>query len=205
MLDTGDTRLIIETGKRFGLLRNQLGYCLGTTALETNYTMKPVEEAYYLNNAEAWRKRNLRYWPWHGRGYVQLTFEFNYQRATDELNVDFITDPTLAMVPKHAAMILIKGCRDGWFTGKKLGDYITLKRSDFVGARAVVNGSDRAELIAALATDYDQALLAEGYGVDPEPGDTTADDLLIAYLAHPDVAPGSIQARIVKALRGDAE
>lgn len=199
-LDTGDTRLIIDKGRTFGLLRNQLAYVLATAALETNYTMKPVKEAYWL--PEDWRKRKLEYYPWYGRGYAQLTWEENYLRASEELGVDLISDPDLAMEPAIASKVLVKGCRDGWFTGRKLSDFITLKRSDFRNARQVVNGMDRAETIAAFAEDYDEALLAEGYGVDPAPGAMTPDDLLAAYMAHEDIPEGSPRYKIADGLRG---
>jgi hypothetical protein len=52
---------------------------LGTAFLETNHTMVPVREAYWVS--EAWRKAHLRYYPWYGRGLVQCTWEKNYQRA----------------------------------------------------------------------------------------------------------------------------
>ena len=40
-LDIGETRLLIETGRRFGLLRNQLAYVLATAYHETAHTMLP--------------------------------------------------------------------------------------------------------------------------------------------------------------------
>ena len=159
----GDTRLIIDTCKRFGLLRNQAAYVLATAFHETAHTMKPVEEAFWLS--DAWRKANLRYYPWHGRGYVQLTWEKNYVRAGRELNRDLTTTPATVMQPKISAEILVKGSLDGWFTGRKLGDYITLQKSNFVGARRIINGTDKASAIAGIAKDYDAALLREGYGV----------------------------------------
>uniref|UniRef100_A0AC34G9W9 Uncharacterized protein n=1 Tax=Panagrolaimus sp. ES5 TaxID=591445 RepID=A0AC34G9W9_9BILA len=56
--------------------------------------------------------------------------------------------------------------QEGWFTGKKLSDYITLQKSDFRNARRIVNLMDKADLIAGYARDYDKLLLAEGYGVE---------------------------------------
>ena len=130
-LDTGDTRLIIETCRRFALLRNQAAYVLATALWETARTMEPVEEAFFVKNAETWRKRNLRYYPWHGRGYVQLTWRANYAKAANKLAVPLTQDPTLALLPEIAAEALIVGCRDGRFTGTTLSDYITLQKSTF--------------------------------------------------------------------------
>ena len=173
-MDLGDTRLLIEEGARQGLLRNQLAYVLATAFWETARTMRPVEEAFYLGRRAEAHRKGLRYYPWHGRGYVQLTWRDNYRRAGEAIGVDLLADPDAALRPEVAAPVLVRGMREGWFTGKKLAEYITLQRSDFTGARRIINGTDRAGEIAALARDYDKALLAEGYGVDtpspPEPG-----------------------------------
>src|SRR5262245_11530979 len=66
---------------------------LGQSGHETNATMQPVVEAYWLS--EEWRAENLDYYPWYGRGFVQLTWEENYQRADDELGMAgaLIADP----------------------------------------------------------------------------------------------------------------
>jgi len=160
-LALGDTRLIIEYCKRHGLLRNQAAYVLATAFWESARTMKPVREyggEKYL--------RSKKYYPYVGMGYVQLTWLENYKRATRELGVDFVNNPKKLLEPKYAAEILVVGSRDGWFTGKKLSDYITLQKSDFVNARRIINGTDKAKEIADIAKRYDALLRAEGYGVD---------------------------------------
>jgi len=169
-LNQGYSRTLIEEADAIGMLRNQLAYVLATAQWETAHTMQPVKEAYWLS--ESWRKANLKYYPWYGRGFVQLTWEDNYKRADSELHLDgaLVADPDLALEPSIAGMIILIGMTEGWFTGKKLSDYITLQKSDFVNARRIVNGTDQASTIASIASEYDAALLAEGYGVDyPEP------------------------------------
>ena len=158
--------LIIAECRADGVLRNQAAYVLATAAWETNHTFEPVREAYWVKDAEAWRKKNLRYYPWYGRGLVQLTWEDNYRRAGKAIGVDLIKNRDAALEPGNAVKILVKGMIEGWFTGKKLSDYITLKRSEFIAARAIINGKDKAQEIAALAMKYDAELLAAGYGVD---------------------------------------
>lgn len=163
--DKGYTQEIIAEGKRQNLLRNQLAYVLATALWETNFTMKPVIEAYWLT--EAWRKRHLRYWPWYGRGFVQLTWENNYKKAAKKLDLPLLaTKPELALDPVTATKIIITGMKEGWFTGKKLSDHITLQKSDFKNARRIINGIDKAGEIAALARQYDALLKASGYGED---------------------------------------
>lgn len=157
-LDLGYTRKLIDAAKARGLLRNQTAYLLATSFLETAHTMKPVVEAYWLS--EAWRKKNLRYYPWFGRGFVQLTWEENYLRAEKELGVAFTKDPTLALDPDNAANIAVLGMQEGWFTRHKMADYIDLQHSDFFHARQIINGMDRANDIAVMAQQYDKDLRA---------------------------------------------
>lgn len=166
-LHLGETPLIIEECQRQGLLRNQAAYCLATAYWETNRTMQPVREAYWLS--EDWRAKNLRYYPWYGRGFVQLTWQTNYESMGKRLALDLTTEPDVVMQPDTAARILVVGMREGIFTGKRLADYITLKASDYRGARRIVNGMDKASAIAELAEDYEAALLGIGYGVEKSP------------------------------------
>ena len=113
-----DTQLLIAESKAQSLLRNQLAYLLATAFWETARTMQPVDEAFWLS--EAWRRKNRRYWPWYGRGYCQLTWEKNYQRAARELGIPFDKDPPLALQPEPAAKVIVTGKRKGWFTGRDL-------------------------------------------------------------------------------------
>ena len=157
-LDLGHTRLVIAEAEAAGLTRPQTAYVLATAYWETNRTMQPVEEAYYLGpRAEAYRRR-LRYYPWHGRGFVQLTWERNYIRAGAALGVDLISNPDRAMDPTISARVLVIGSRDGWFTGRKLSHYMAADGADFVAARRIINGTDCAAQIAAIAEDYLEAL-----------------------------------------------
>lgn len=208
-LDIGDTRLIINVAKEEELLRNQLAYVLATAYHETGRTMKPVRETFGTNDAQviarldsAWRRGVMpwvksRYWApdengksWYGRGYVQLTHKVNYLKAATKLNADLIEDPDMVMDPGIAARILVRGMQEGWFTGKKLSDYVTLQKSDFVGARRIVNGTDRAAIIANYARAYDKELIKIGYGVEevekPDPEDdetyTDTETLMAIYL-----------------------
>lgn len=160
-LDLGHTRLIIDEAGAAGLSIAQTAYVLATALWETNRTMLPVEEAYYLGaRAEAYRQR-LRYYPWHGRGFVQLTWERNYIRAGQQLGVDLISNPDRAMVPDIAAKVLVIGSREGWFTGRRLSHYIVPGAVDFVGARRIINGTDQAAAIAAIADEYLRDLTPE--------------------------------------------
>lgn len=187
-MNLGDTRLIIAECQKHGLLRNQTAYVLATAYWETARKMKPVREM----GGEAYL-RSKKYYPYVGMGYVQLTWERNYRDWSNRIGVDFVKNPKLLLEPKHAVRILVEGMKLGTFTGKKLSDYITLQKSDFVNARRIVNGTDKAADIAKLAKDYDAALKAEGYGVEaakPAAPSTSADPqgdnaslVLLAFVA----------------------
>ncbi|MBV2144255.1 hypothetical protein KUG47_12200 [Falsochrobactrum sp. TDYN1] len=180
-MNLGDTRLLIEAGRERGLLRNQMAYVLATAYHETAHTMKPVRETLAKTDAKAkeiltkaWKSGKLpwvksNYWSggYFGRGYVQLTHKANYERAGRELGVDLVNNPSLALEADIAAQIIVRGMQDGWFTAKELADYITLQYSNFVSARRIVNGTDKANLIAGYARKYDDLLRSEGYGVTP--------------------------------------
>jgi predicted chitinase len=131
-------------------------YMLATVKHETNNTFAPVREAYWTS--EAWRKAHLRYYPWYGRGYVQLTWEANYKRAGEAMDIDLTTDPDVAMRPEIAYAIMSNGMRFGWFTGKKLPDYINQDQTDYANARRIINGIDKAALIAGYADQLERCL-----------------------------------------------
>jgi len=142
-------------------------YLMATAAHETDQTMQPITEyggrkyfekydtgklAKALGNTPAADGDGYTY---RGRGYVQLTGRANYAKAGDALGLDMLRKPDLALQPSVAALILVRGCCDGWFTGKKLADYLP---GDYRGARRVVNGLDKADLIAGYAREFEAAL-----------------------------------------------
>jgi putative chitinase len=154
----------------FGVARWPLSwtaYGLATAYHETNATMQPVKEAYWLS--EDWRKEHLHYFPWYGRGYVQLTWQKNYQHADDELKLGgaLIANPDMALEPTIAAKIIRLGMEFGWFAGKALKDYLPLSgRAGFDAyreARRIINGTDQNEKIAKEAQAFETALLDGGW------------------------------------------
>lgn len=180
-LNIGDTRLIIRTCVSYGLLRNQAAYVLATIYHETGGTMKPVRETFAESDAQAiarltkaWKSGKLPwvskdYWTggWFGRGHVQLTHLSNYQKAKDKTGIDFVSHPEYMLQSDKSVIVSVQGMQEGWFTGKKLSDYITLSKSDFKGARRIINGTDKADLIAGYANSYNTDLIQVGYGVKP--------------------------------------
>lgn len=129
-------------------------YCLATFQWETASTMQPIEE---------YGGKSSRYAPWYGRGYVQLTWEENYKKQQEKLKTrgDIFKvhdDRERALIPEVSAAISIYGMIDGDFTGKKLRDYINAMKTDYVNARRIVNGTNKAQEIAEMAQKWESAL-----------------------------------------------
>ena len=113
-----------------------------------------------------------------GKGFVQLTGFVNYERATKEVKrlrpdlvrdfesrtgktFDLVNFPKQAMDSEIAYAVLVLGCLNGWFSGKKLPTYITDDRhsfEDYKKARGVVNGVDKDDEIANYAVKFERVL-----------------------------------------------
>lgn len=137
-------------------LRDQIAYVLATTKWETWHTFEPIREA--PKKSEAWRKRNFRYYPYYGRGYVQLTWKSNYTDYYHIMREPLVAQPDLALGSEIALFVLVHGCKMGTFTGRKIEDYINASGTDFKNARRVTNGTDKWAEIKAIAEDYAEAL-----------------------------------------------
>ncbi|MBB4347920.1 glycoside hydrolase family 19 protein [Aliirhizobium cellulosilyticum] len=98
-------------------------------------------------------------WRYRGRGYCQITGKDNYGKFSDLLGIDLVANPDLALTDDVAGKIITIGMRDGIFTGKRLGDYFTSNGSDWVNARRIINGLDRANDIAGYGKKFYAALL----------------------------------------------
>lgn len=103
----------------------------------------------------------------YGRGLVQLTWDRNYEWADKALGLggSLLKNFDRALEPDIAARILILGMETGAFTGKKLADYISDRGTPegFKAARRIINGTDKADLIAGYAERFRDALEAGGW------------------------------------------
>lgn len=93
-----------------------------------------------------------------GRGYVQITGRRNYADWSRRLGVDLVGNPERAEDPRIAAQILVGGMKQGTFTGRRLDQFINDQQTDFVGARRIVNGTDKAGRFAETAQRLLQAM-----------------------------------------------
>lgn len=166
-----------------------LAYLLATAFHETATTMQPIREfggegyfrrMYDIKGARPEVARALGNTQpgdgvrFHGRGYVQLTGRANYKRASDSVGLDLIANPDAAMRPDLAAHIAIVGMRDGWFTGKKFASYFNTAATDWKNARRIINGLDRADLVAGYAVAFRDAIRAAVAAQDVKPAPAPA-------------------------------
>ncbi|MCU0540805.1 MAG: penicillin-insensitive murein endopeptidase [Oscillatoriaceae cyanobacterium Prado104] len=147
---------IIKEARRQGITnKSQIAYILATVQHETNDSFQPVREAYFLGEPEAENyRKTLRYYPHYGRGYVQLTWDYNYREYSTLLGLDLINQPDLVMRPDISLFIVIDGMKRGVFTGVNLDDYIFAGLVDFYNARRIINGTDEAERIEQYAVSW---------------------------------------------------
>ena len=93
-----------------------------------------------------------------GRGFVQITGRRNYRIWSGKLGIDLEDNPEKAAIPEIAAIILVRGMRDGSFTGVGLSDFIVGNQRRLLSARRIVNGLNRADHIEQIAKHYYQAI-----------------------------------------------
>jgi|GEM_PF-379875 len=147
---------IIKEAHRQGITSQaQIAYILATVEHETADSFQPIKESYYLGEPEGENDRKtLPYYPFYGRGYVQLTWDYNYRKYSDVLGLDLVNDPDLVMRPDIALFILVDGMKFGVFTGITLDDCISNNGMDFLKARTIINGTDQAEKVQSYAMNW---------------------------------------------------
>ena len=154
-------------------------YMLATVKEECAGTWQPIEE-YGMGQGQSYGNpvtvtdpngntyTNIYY----GRGYVQLTWEANYEKMSQNLNLgdQLLYHPEQALDPPTAYDIMSFGMRNGSFTGVGLGDFINDSGCDYVDARMIVNGLDNAGTIAGYAMTLESLLRQSSAGEGQGPG-----------------------------------
>ena len=141
-----------------------LAYALATFFHETAEKMQPIEE-YGKGSGKSYGKptgpHNQAYY---GRGHVQLTWEENYKNGQkflkDRYDVDANIHPEAHKMlhPQTSALVSYDGMIYGWFTGVGLPKYFNSTTEDPKNARRIVNGTDKADLIAGYYWKFIKAL-----------------------------------------------
>jgi hypothetical protein len=141
-----------------------LAYALATTFHETAYNMRPLEE-YGRGSGQPYGVTTGPYeQAYYGRGHVQLTWMENYIKGEENLAKRYAVDVPLHQYPHRmledepSALVLYDGMIEGWFTGVGLPDFFNATTEDPVNARKIVNGLDKADLIAGYYNSFKDAL-----------------------------------------------
>lgn len=153
------------SGEDWKIVREKYSYVFATIFWETAQTLDPISE--YGSRRYLMSKS---YYPYYGRGYVQLTWKSNYLNFGNFLGIDLVNNPHLANEPENAWLILeegmtrnfeVKRIDDPNFTAYTLDDIFNLETMKnttqwqrFVKARRIINGTDKASAIAEIAQKF---------------------------------------------------
>ncbi|MBD9478394.1 peptidoglycan-binding protein [Pseudoxanthomonas sp. PXM02] len=159
-------RLIVRTCLEEGVTdERQIAYVLATAEHESQNFTSPEESSGRKQAAEIGYRGGERAGygsgeEYFGRGYAHLTHWENYRDLGETLGRgnELLDNPSLAADPEVASRVLVVGMRDGHFTGRRLDDYVTADRTDYANARRIVNGTDRAADVAALARAWEPSV-----------------------------------------------
>jgi hypothetical protein len=141
-----------------------LAYALATAFHETAFMMVPLEEYGKGSGKPYGAPAGPHGECYYGRGHVQLTWEENYIKGQERLASQYAADVPMHEYPHRmledepSALVLYDGMIDGWFTGVGLPQYFNSDTEDPVNARKIVNGLDKADLIAGYYWDFKKAL-----------------------------------------------
>lgn len=164
---------LVTAAKAWGYDYPETAYLLATVFHETDKRMQPIVEYgsvkyfdKYDTGALAKRLGNTPEkdgdgYKYRGRGDVQITGYDNYLRFGKFLGIPLTLNPDLALEPTVSADIICAGMQKGMFTGvgfhknRKVYKY---DKDSYVRARGIINGTDKAFLIAGHAMVFEKAL-----------------------------------------------
>ena len=190
-----NVELLVRTALEYGVTdHRQIAYIVATAQHETDNFNTSRE---YDGPNQAIRKGYGGGEDYYGRGYVQVTHDRNYDQMATTLGDPRIrTNPDIvAQESALGAQTTVVGMARGIYTGVGLDRYINSQGADYTDARAVVNGTDRADYIAGLARTWEQNLpdiidrvTAQGITPRAMPGSPMADGSLSVNEKGPEVA-----------------
>jgi putative chitinase len=155
----GMTAILDEWEKNYSTNDDRwLAYMLATTFHETGVTMQPIEEWGKGKKLPYGKPDPISGKVYYGRGFVQLTWKANYDKMGKILKLDLVNKPELALSLPVSTKIMFYGMINGSFTGKKLANYFLQTKQDWVNARRIINGLDKAQLVANYAIHFYSAI-----------------------------------------------
>lgn len=176
-----------------------VAYALATAYWETGRTFQPVRE----KRANASRQPSLyalqnRYWHTdaYGRGLVQITWPENYCKfgmcSRDKYDQ--------ALEPRKAYEIMSRGMKEGLFAKDKktkkpykLSTFIRPGHVDYRGARRIINGTDKADVVAGFAVAIERALRAALITEKVEDSPAPVEDGFVKNSATSNAQPETIE------------
>lgn len=154
-----------------------LAYVLATAFHETGEDMQPVREGFAstdqgsINAVTSLYNRGIigenyalpeaNGKSYFGRGLVQITWGDNYKKLGQALGIgnQLYDNPSLALNMDIAVKILFVGMVDGLYAPvNSLRMYFSSNQADWVNARKIINGRDKADLIAGYGQKFLQCL-----------------------------------------------
>ena len=157
---------ILEANETYRVGNKQFAYILATIHHETDKKFQPIEEygkgkgKLYGTNVKLDKKpyfdtKNIFF----GRGHTQNTWYENYKKLTELAKSqghdwDFFNKPELLLQMQPSIWATFEAMKIGLYTGRKLSDYINTQKCDYVNARRIINGMDKADLIAGYANNF---------------------------------------------------
>jgi putative chitinase len=147
-----------------------LAYILATIWHEVNKTMQPIEEygkgkgrrygqRFRYNGEKYTNTLNLFY----GRGHTQNTWIDIYEKLTEAAKKqgydwDFVNHPELLLQMEPSIWATFYAMQAGLYTGRKLSQYFNTTTNDPINARKIINGTDKAVLIAGYYEKFLQSI-----------------------------------------------
>jgi len=155
-LQVDSINAILDECEQLGVTDNrQIAYIFATAYHECFQPSKPWTRMTPMPEfgGEDYLK-SKKYYPYYGRGFSQLTWLSNYQKEAKRLDIALVEHPELMLSIDTAANSHVFCMMKGRYTGKKLGDYINADKCDYINARRIINGTDKAIPIAAYAERF---------------------------------------------------
>lgn len=161
VLDSGNVLLTEQDGDQFTVLPNGK-YSKASPNATRGSSPNAAATKIYLDNDGVEQA-------YFGRGYVQLTWWDNYAAASAAAAqaLDYLLHPEKVLEPQVAYQIMAFNMRTGkgFANGHKLSDYFSGNDRRYVAARAMVNGTDNDDKIAAIAELFETVLYEARKGI----------------------------------------